>query len=154
MSVISRSVSEIFVSMAGGEREFGCTVVDCMSLRGVKCLENVKYSSLFAALALHCRNPHGILTAPYPAFIMSQSIFLTCRSQTSFLSPEVRSRAMCSAENLQVSLPRGCFSTPSDTFGWGVTPDFRLGVTYAAHPLSPADGRKSFLHRTCMSFDS
>ena len=54
----------------------------------------------------------------------------------SFLSPEVRSRAMCSAENLQVSLPRGCFSTPSDTFGWGVTPDFRLGVTYAAHPVS------------------
>ena len=69
MSAISRSVSESFVSMARGEREFGCTAGGLhMSLRGVRCLENIILFTLLHLL-FGARNPHGILTAPYPAFL-------------------------------------------------------------------------------------
>ena len=71
MSVISRSVSEIFVSMAGGEREFGCTVVDCMSLRGVKCLENVilfTFCCTCSSVPESSWNPHGTVSGlPAPS---------------------------------------------------------------------------------------
>ena len=66
MSVISRSVSEIFVSIAGGEREFGCTVVDCMSLRGVKCLENVilfTFCCTCSSVPESSWNPHGTVSS-------------------------------------------------------------------------------------------
>ena len=66
--------------------------------------------------------------------IMSQSIFLTCRSQTSFLSPEVRSRAMCSVENLQVSLPRGVFFNTFGHFWVGCDTRFSPGCDVCCAP--------------------